>query len=120
MTTLFHYPKCSTCRKARRWLDERGVDYELRDLVEDTPSASKLAELHQVSGLPIRKFFNTSGGSYREGGFKDKLPTMTEKQALEALSNDGMLIKRPLLEAGTHVVVGFKPEAYEALFGDDG
>ncbi len=104
---VYHYPKCSTCRKALAWLDERGVRYEKIDLVADVPDPKTLARLHARSGLPIAKLFNTHGESYRAGGFKQKLATMSDTQALGALARDGKLIKRPIVDDGTRVLVGF-------------
>jgi arsenate reductase len=114
--TVYHYPKCGTSRKALAWLDAHGIAYTPIDLVQQPPSKTKLETLWKRSGEPIRKFFNTSGQSYREGGFKDKLPTMSEKEALEALAADGKLIKRPILDTPDQVLVGFQPQAYETLF----
>ena len=110
---VYHYPNCSTCKKARKWLDERGVDYELVHLVEATPDAAALADLHARSGLEVKKFFNTSGNSYKAGKYKDRLPGMSLDEALAELAADGMLIKRPILDTGDAVLVGFrKPEAW--------
>lgn len=106
--TVYQYPGCSTCKKALKWLDAQGLDYQTVHLVEQTPSKKQLADLHARSGLPVRKFFNTSGNSYRNGGFKEKLDQMSDAQAFAALAADGMLIKRPILEAGDKVLVGFK------------
>jgi arsenate reductase len=110
--TVYHYPKCSTCRKARAFLDARGVAYEAIDLVERPPSRAKLEALWKRSGLPLRKLFNTSGVSYREGRFGERLATMTEAEALDALAQDGKLIKRPLVEGPGFVLVGFDEAAY--------
>jgi arsenate reductase len=115
--TFYQYPGCSTCRKAAKWLDAAGVEARSVHLVEKTPSASKLKALWKTSGLPIRKFFNTSGNSYRNGGFKQKLETMTDAQALAALADDGMLIKRPILDTGDAVLVGFKEPDWQAAAG---
>lgn len=114
---VFHYPKCSTCRKALAWLKCRGVETESIDLVAAPPSAETLRDLWQRSGLPIRAMFNTSGESYRAGGFKTKLATMTESEALQALASDGKLIKRPIVDLGDQVLVGFDPARYEQAFG---
>lgn len=116
MVTLFEYPSCSTCRKARKWLDEHGISYERRHLVDATPSAGELVELHERSGLPIKKFFNASGGSYREGDFKEKLGNMSLDDSVRALSEDGMLIKRPILATSETALVGFREADYEQLF----
>lgn len=109
---LYHYPKCGTCRKARKWLDEAGASYTLVDLTVDTPDAQQIADLHERSGLLLRKFFNTSGQSYRGGGFKDRLPSMSTDDQLAALAADGKLIKRPILDLGGRVLVGFKADAW--------
>lgn len=114
--TVWQYPKCSTCRKALKWLQERGVTAETPDITVTPPSASKLRELWKRSGLPIARFFNTSGESYRAGGFKEKLKTMSEAEALGALAADGKLIKRPLVDTGATVLVGFDEDAYRDAF----
>ncbi len=106
--TLYHYPRCSTCRRARASLGER--DVTLVDLATTPPSAETLRSLWQRSGLPLRRFFNTSGRSYRGGGWKDRLPQTSEADQLAALASDGMLIKRPILDTGGAVLVGFKAE----------
>ena len=105
--TVYQYPKCSTCRKALKWLDEQGLAYKSVHIVDAPPSAAKLAQLIKQSGRPLKAFFNTSGESYREGGFKERLPTMSEKEAVAALAADGKLIKRPLLVSDDSVLVGF-------------
>jgi arsenate reductase len=115
-TKVYHYPRCSTCRKAMKWLDERGVPYEDTDLVASPPSLSALRDLHRRSGLPLARFFNTSGESYRAGNFKDRLPGMSEADALAALAGDGKLIKRPIVDTGRAVLVGFDPAAYGKAF----
>jgi arsenate reductase len=114
--TVWQYPKCSTCRKALQWLRAHGVKAETPDITATPPSASKLGELWKRSGLPLARFFNTSGESYRAGGFKERLKSMSESQALAALAADGKLIKRPLVDTGTAVLVGFDPDAYAAKF----
>lgn len=114
--TVYQYPKCGTSRKALAWLDAQGVEYKSINLVEKPPSKSKLKDLWKRSGEPIRKLFNTSGESYRSGGFKEKLATMSESDALVALAADGKLIKRPIVDLGDKVLIGFKQEAYEAAF----
>lgn len=111
---VFHYPKCSTCRKAMKWLDARGAKYEAQDLVQDVPSLATLKDLHARSGLSIAKLFNSSGESYRSGGFKDRLKTMSEADAFRALAADGKLIKRPILDTGKRVLVGFDEDEYSA------
>lgn len=118
MAVLFiEYPKCTTCKKAKKWLDEHGVEYVDRHIVEDNPTAAELAEWHERSGLPLRRFFNTSGMKYRELGIKAKLDAgMTDEEAYELLATDGMLVKRPLIVADNVVLIGFKEDAWaEAL-----
>lgn len=112
--TVYHYPGCSTCKKALRWLEARGVAYDAVHLVESTPSADTLRDLHARSGLPLRKFFNTAGRSWREGNFAERLPGLGEDQALAALAADGMLIKRPILDTGARVLVGFREADWDA------
>lgn len=102
------YPKCSTCKKAKKWLDEHHLEYTERHIAEDNPTFDELKEWHAKSGLPLRKFFNTSGVLYKEMKLKDKLPSMSEQEMLELLSTNGMLVKRPLLVDENHVLVGFK------------
>ncbi|MES1204386.1 MAG: Spx/MgsR family RNA polymerase-binding regulatory protein [Pseudomonadota bacterium] len=114
--TVWQYPKCSTCRKAIKWLEARGVAADKPDIVTTPPSLAVLRALFKRSGLPIGRFFNTSGESYRAGGFKEKLKTMSEAEALGALAADGKLIKRPLIDAGTAVLVGFDEASYAAVF----
>jgi arsenate reductase (glutaredoxin) len=112
----WQYPKCSTCRKALKWLGAHEVAVETHDIVVTPPSLATLRDLYKRSGLPIARFFNTSGESYRAGGFKEKLKTMSEAQALAALAADGKLIKRPLVDAGDKVLVGFDEPTYQATF----
>ena len=111
--TFYWYPKCGTCRKAKKWLDDHGVNYEAVHIVENPPSRAELEDLYNKSGLEIKKFFNTSGMKYRELGLKDKVKTASDEELLDLLSTDGMLIKRPLLTDGEKVTVGFKEEDYE-------
>lgn len=115
-TTLYEYPGCSTCRKAKNWLKTRGVPFKSINIVENPPTAKKLKSLQVTSGLPLRKFFNTSGQSYRDGGFKDRIAEMSEAKMLAALAADGKLIKRPILQAGEEVLVGFRETDYGDLF----
>lgn len=115
-TKVYQYPRCSTCRKALKWLDEKGVAYDDSDLVATPPSLAALRDIHRRSGLPIARFFNTSGESYRAGNFKQRLATMSEGEALAALARDGKLIKRPIVDAGRAVLVGFDPAAYGKVF----
>ena len=114
--TVYQYPKCSTCRKALKWLDEKGVEYEAVDLVATPIPATDLADLHERSGLPIARFFNTSGESYRKGDWKTRLPNTTQAQALGALAKDGKLVKRPIVDTGKKVLVGFDADAYTTTF----
>ncbi|RHW36769.1 arsenate reductase family protein [Lysinibacillus yapensis] len=109
---LIQYPRCTTCRKAQKWLDENGVDYEAIHIVEQTPSKEELRNYWQASGLPLKKFFNTSGKKYKELGLKDKLASMSEEEQLELLASDGMLIKRPIVANGEKVTLGFKEEEF--------
>ena len=116
-THLIEYPKCTTCKKAKKWLDEHGVDYTDRHIVEDNPTAEELAGWQQRSGLPLRRFFNTSGMKYRELGIKAQLDAgMSDEDAFALLATDGMLVKRPLVVGDDFVLVGFREEAWtEAL-----
>ena len=102
------YPKCTTCQKARKWLDEHQIAYELRDIKLENPTYDELAAWYRRSGLPLRKFFNTSGLLYKSMELKDKLPAMSEEEMLRLLAADGMLVKRPLLVGDDFVLVGFK------------
>jgi len=108
MLKFICYPKCTTCQKAKKWLDDNGIGYELRDIKADNPAAEELALWHAGSGLPLRKFFNTSGLLYKSMGLKDRLPGMTEEEMLRLLAEDGMLVKRPLLVGEDFVLVGFR------------
>lgn len=110
-----HYPKCSTCKKAKAFLDERGVVYEERHIVEENPSFDELKKWYEMSDYPLKRFFNTSGMRYREMGLKDKLPHMSEEEQLELLATDGMLVKRPILIDGDRVRVGFKEKEWEEM-----
>ena len=109
---FIEYPKCTTCRKAKKWLDEHQVSYEDRHIVEDNPKAEELKEWIAKSGLPIKRFFNTSGMKYRDLGLKDKLLQMSEEEQIELLATDGMLVKRPLVIGDDFVLVGFKEEQW--------
>ena len=108
MIDFICYPKCSTCQKALKWLDEKGLEYTLRDIKANNPAGEELAVWHRMSGVPLRKFFNTSGLLYKSLGLKDKLPAMSEEEMLELLSSDGMLVKRPLVIGDGFVLIGFK------------
>ena len=107
------YPKCTTCQKARKWLDAKKVPYELRDIKEDNPSYEELTEWYKMSGLPLKKFFNTSGQVYKSMELKNKLPDMSVEEQLKLLATDGMLVKRPILINGSKIVIGFKESEYE-------
>ena len=107
------YAKCSTCKRAKNWLDEHGIVYTDRPIKEENPTVFELREWHKKSGLPLKRFFNTSGMLYREMALKDKLPTMSEEEQLELLASDGMLVKRPLLITESHVLVGFREKEWE-------
>ena len=102
------YPKCSTCQKAKKWLDENGISYTFRDIKMENPTYNELTAWHERSGLPLKRFFNTSGLLYKSMGLKDKLPQMSEDEMLKHLAADGMLVKRPLLVGNDFVLVGFK------------
>ena len=113
---FIQYPKCSTCQKAKKWLDGHRIEYTDRHIVEDNPTYDELKEWYGKSGLPLKKFFNTSGMLYKELGLKDKLPTMSEEEMLQLLATNGMLVKRPLLVSEDKVLVGFRePEWADAL-----
>lgn len=107
------YPKCSTCQKARAWLDEKGITYDFRDIKTDNPTAEELGRWWRASGLPLKKFFNTSGLQYKALGLKDKLPTMSEDEQIALLATDGMLVKRPLLIGEGFVLTGFRQKEWE-------
>ena len=113
------YPKCTTCQKAQKWLDEHGVAYEFRDIKEENPSESELREWHARSGLPLKRFFNTSGLQYKALNLKDRLTDMSEDEQFALLASDGMLVKRPLLISDKLVSVGFKEAEYDRLTGEN-
>lgn len=115
MNTFICYDRCSTCKKAEKWLDAHGVAYEKRPIKEQNPTAKELKAWIKQSGLPAKKFFNTSGMLYHEMELKDKLPTMSEDEMIAVLATDGMLVKRPLLVADDTVLVGFKEAEWEQL-----
>ena len=108
MLTFICYPKCTTCQKAKKWLDDNGIQYQLRDIKLDNPTVAELTGWYQKSGLLLRKFFNTSGLLYKSMELKTKLPAMTEEEMLALLATDGMLVKRPLLIGDDFVLTGFK------------
>ena len=107
------YPKCSTCKKAQKWLDESGAESTLRDIKTDNPTAEELKTWWEKSGLPLKRFFNTSGNIYKEMKLKDKLPEMSEEEQLALLATDGMLVKRPILVGKDKVLVGAKEKEWE-------
>ncbi|MBR3666202.1 MAG: arsenate reductase family protein [Ruminococcus sp.] len=107
------YPKCTTCQKAKKWLDAKGVTYDMRDIKEQNPTYEELKKWYGMSRLPLKKFFNTSGLLYKSMELKNKLPEMSEEEQLRLLATDGMLVKRPILINGNKVVVGFKESDYE-------
>ncbi len=113
MLTYYTYPKCSTCQKAKNWLDSHHLEYEAVHILEQTPSKEKLKDLLDVSGLEIQKLFNTKGTRYRELDLKDKIDTLSEEESLALLASDGMLLKRPITTDGKKVTVGFNEEAFE-------
>ena len=116
MSILFlEYPKCTTCKKAKAWLESNAVAFEDRHIVEQNPTAEELKAWWEKSGLPLKKFFNTSGLLYKELKLKDKIPTMTEEEQIELLSTNGMLVKRPLIIGEGFVLVGFKEAEWESL-----
>lgn len=111
--TFICYPKCSTCKKAQKWLEEKDKKFEVRNIRENNPTADEISTWHKASGLPLKRFFNTSGNLYKEMGLKDKLADMSEEEQIRLLSTDGMLVKRPILVEGDTVLVGFKAEDWE-------
>ena len=117
MLTVYQYPKCSTCRNALRWLDAHGVPYERVDIVASPPSVAQLAQVLERLGLPVTRLFNTSGQSYREGNYKERLKQLSVEEALAELAADGKLIKRPLLISGEQALVGFDATAYAKTLG---
>ena len=114
MSVLFlQYPPCTTCKKAKAWLDERGVAYEARNIKEENPTAEELKAWHEKSGLPLKKFFNTSGLAYKALGLKARLPPMSEEEQYQLLASDGMLVKRPLVVGEDFVLVGFREAQWQ-------
>lgn len=113
MITIVQYPKCSTCKKAVKYLQDNNVSFESRDIKEDNPSAEELKKWHEKSGLPLKRFFNTSGLKYKELGLKDKLAEMSEEEQYQLLATDGMLVKRPIIVDGDLVLTGFKESEWE-------
>lgn len=114
MLKFICYPKCTTCQKAKKWLDDNNIEYELRDIKLNNPTLEELTEWYKKSGLPLKKFFNTSGLLYKSMELKAKLPTMTEDEMLKLLATDGMLVKRPILAGDDFVLVGFKESEWQS------
>ena len=118
MSILFlEYPPCSTCQKAKRWLDEPQISYTSRHIKENNPTVEELTAWYQKSGLPLKKFFNTSGLIYKSMGLKDKLPSMSEEEQIALLATDGMLVKRPLIIGDSFVLTGFKESEWQEKLG---
>ena len=117
MILFIEYPKCSTCQKAKKWLDERKIVYEDRHIVEKNPTQEELKEWVKKSALPLKRFFNTSGMKYKELGLKDKLSSMSEEEQIALLASDGMLVKRPLIVAEDYVLAGFREKEWEERMG---
>ena len=111
---FIQYPKCTTCKKAKKWLDDNGVEYTDRHIKEENPTYEELKEWYERSGLPLKKFFNTSGMIYRDMQLKDKLPGMSDEEQLQLLASDGMLVKRPLIVKDDLIMTGFKEADWEA------
>lgn len=107
------YPRCTTCKKAEKWLSENGIAAKVRDIKEDNPTEKELRQWHKKSGIPLKRFFNTSGLKYKELSLKDKLPSMSEEEQYKLLATDGMLVKRPILVDGDKVLVGFKEQEWQ-------
>ena len=114
---LICYPQCSTCRKAKKWLETKGLAFEERHIRDNKPTIEELRAWHKQSGLPLKKFFNTSGQLYKQLALKDRLPAMSEDEQLALLASDGMLVKRPLLIGGDFVLVGFRETEWKAVLG---
>ncbi len=115
MLKFICYPQCATCQKAKKWLDDNKIEYNLRDINEDNPSFEELSSWYKTSGLPLKKFFNTSGLLYKSMGLKDKLSAMSEEEQLRLLATDGMLVKRPLLIGEDFLLVGFKEKEWRVI-----
>ena len=113
MIKFICYPRCTTCQKAKKWLDDNKIQYELRDIKEDNPSFEELSAWYEISGLSLKKFFNISGLLYKSMELKDKLPAMSEEEQLKLLATDGMLVKRPILVAEDKILVGAKEKEWE-------
>ena len=119
MAICLCYERCSTCKRAIKWLDDHNVNYTKRDIKSDNPSYKELKSWYEMSGLPIKRFFNTSGNAYKDLSLKDKLPSMSEDEALKLLSENGMLVKRPLFVDDNYVLVGFKESEWEEQLNKD-
>lgn len=115
MMKFICYPRCTTCQRAKAWLDESGVEYEMRDIKLENPTRGELEDWYRRSGLPLKKFFNTSGLLYKSLNLKERLPNMSEGEMLDLLASDGMLVKRPILVSDKYVLVGFKKDEWENL-----
>lgn len=116
MSLLFvHYPKCTTCKRAKKWLEDNGIAFEERDIKLDKPGREEIETWHKQSGLPLKRFFNTSGNLYKELQLKDKLPLMTEEEQYDLLATDGMLVKRPIIVGECGVRTGFKEKEWEEM-----
>ena len=116
---FLEYPKCSTCKKAKKWLDEHGIAYDDRHIVEENPTQEELKIWYEKSGLPLKRFFNTSGMKYRELKLKDRLPEMSEEEQIEILASDGMLVKRPLVIDDDFILIGFKEQQWKETFDEE-
>lgn len=112
MLKFICYPKCTTCQKAKKWLEENKQEYEIRDIKEENPTYDELSKWYKLSGLPLKRFFNTSGMLYKSMNLKEKLPEMSEEEQLKLLATDGMLVKRPILVGDSFVLVGFKEKEW--------
>ncbi|OYD07496.1 arsenate reductase family protein [Paludifilum halophilum] len=113
---MIQYPKCGTCRKAKKFLEQKGIPFEERDIVNEPLSREELSKFVDQSGLPVQKFFNTSGRKYRELGLKDRLKEMSDEEKLDLLASDGMLVKRPIVTDGERVTIGFKEETFDQVW----
>lgn len=116
---FLEYPKCSTCKKAKKWLDEHGIAYDDRHIVEENPTQEEIKTWYEKSGLPLKRFFNTSGMKYRELKLKDRLPEMSEEEQIEILASDGMLVKRPLVIDDDFILIGFKEQQWKETFDEE-
>ena len=116
---FLEYPKCSTCKKAKKWLDEHGIAYDDRHIVEENPTQEELKIWYEKSGLPLKRLFNTSGMKYRELKLKDRLPEISEEEQIEILASDGMLVKRPLVIDDDFILIGFKEQQWKETFDEE-